>query len=1194
MSREHLQSIDELLNLGNQQALFGNYKAALGFYEQAISFNVHSLDAWRGKALALKQLGNLEEAKFSHHVVISLCISEADKKLKVSLYEEALNYLSIAQELDPKDCQVLVKKGHILFKKERYGEAVECLNSALNANPNDLAILYCRASALFALEYYKEALYDYDLIVRLDPKPGASVWFVYGCLLKSQNRYSEAIDSFDRALRLNQDDDVSWRERGISLRALGRFEEALYSCNRAIQCNDKSYENLHQRGLSLLKLNRYSEALDDLNQVLDFKPDHCEAFADRGIILFMQGKYEESLVSVEQALIIDCNYCYAWNQKAVIFGLLGNYGEALECCEQALAIHPGYELALLNRIYILDSLGQYSDAIAACDEVLKVTCDRFYPLMAKADLLGKLQLYEEAIRNYSEIFQLKPISSSGCVENFFVFTSLIKFNESVLTFFDSASNLEASCEAFARYRLGRLLTQICNYEAAIDNYNCALSLNPSLYPVLGDLGILLSKVDSFQDALNSYNQALKLWSDNYEILNNRAGLHCSMSMYKEALDDVNQSISIKPDYSTAWHSKGVILCKLKQWEEAIKCLAQSLKIEPFSWEAWLAMGHAVGHASEGQDSIYLPDSIHIFDLSKRGFEGSLTTYKKGLEYIHQDTHPEGWGMLYRAIGNIYHQHGCHSLQNTHYLWTAIENYQLALTSLNQFPESQLSVIQDLVNAYLAIEEISLAKNAQVQGVQILIDLLDSSPSRARKRQLELKFSGFRRMSVDVLVQSGELNLALREAERDKNRSLNWILEEWQEPQWSPTVEQMREMLDETTAIVYWHLSDDALTTFVLRVDTSEPMVVASTAASGLQQRDFENWLKDWNRDYEDYRTKGKQPEENRQAHPWRVRLAERLEQLKEILQIEAITPHLTTITHLILVPHRDLHRFPLHALFGDRFTVTYLPSLQVGLNLQERYGRGRLRVQRGDYPFGELRSKRLLSIENPPHEGTPELLYAELESAIISSLFQQPTRLVREAVTEEALQATLLTPHQLLHFTGHGEFNSRQPQLSALGLAGKERLTAEAIAQLPLEHYQLVCLASCETATVGLQMIETEYVGLVSAFLRAKAAYVVSTLWSVDEISSTYLMVRFYQLCLEGHAPAQALQQAQTWLRTASYADLADWIKELILQEKLTNTIQTELESQLRGLRQRESLEDIPYNDYYHWAAFTLSGRVTP
>ncbi len=400
---------------------------------------------------------------------------------------------------------------------------------------------------------------------------------------------------------------------------------------------------------------------------------------------------------------------------------------------------------------------------------------------------------------------------------------------------------------------------------------------------------------------------------------------------------------------------------------------------------------------------------------------------------------------------------------------------------------------------------------------------------------------------------------------------------------------MRQLLDASTAVVYWHLSPDALTTFVLRADASEPRVLRNDSAeqpdssARRQLRDFEDWVKDWNRDYDDYRAKGNDAADSseRAQHPWRTQLAQRLARLRTILRIADIEAHLEGVSRLILVPHRDLHRFPLHGLFNDRFTVTYLPSVQVGLSLPAS----------PDAAAPITSSDALLSIEVPASEGLEELKFAEVESLAIRSAFPPATCLAKENATLAAVIQALQTPHRLIHFTGYGEYNQRQPHRSALALAGSDRLTAETIQSLSLEHCDLVSLSSCETAVTGSQTIETEYVGLVSAFLRAKAAHVVSTLWVVDEISSAYLMIHFYHQLLTqpGISLAIALQKTQQWLRQVTYPELAQWLHQL------SNTWNTPVLRRLAMAIETDpakiSTTQPPYANPYYWAAFTLSGK---
>ena len=154
------------------------------------------------------------------------------------------------------------------------------------------------------------------------------------------------------------------------------------------------------------------------------------------------------------------------------------------------------------------------------------------------------------------------------------------------------------------------------------------------------------------------------------------------------------------------------------------------------------------------------------------------------------------------------------------------------------------------------------------------------------------------------------------------------------------------MLNLNTAIVYWHISPAALHTFILKQDNPLPIVLGQTKLTEkthflpqIQRlRDFEAWVEEWNQDYSQYRQK----KDKSVDKDWLDNLPEMLKRLAKILDIPAIINILQTpqspnpIQHLILIPHRDLHRFPLHALFnreenGHNFTISYLPSAQFSL-----------------------------------------------------------------------------------------------------------------------------------------------------------------------------------------------------------------------------------------------------------------------
>ncbi len=314
-------------------------------------------------------------------------------------------------------------------------------------------------------------------------------------------------------------------------------------------------------------------------------------------------------------------------------------------------------------------------------------------------------------------------------------------------------------------------------------------------------------------------------------------------------------------------------------------------------------------------------------------------------------------------------------------------------------------------------------------------------------------------------------------------------------------------------------------------------------------------------------------------------MSHRLQELAQILDISTIVDTIrnspSPIQNLILIPHRDLHRFPIHALFPDDFIITYLPSAHMGISLK---GRQQPHIQ-------AIPNLPLLSVEHPSSTGYPPLEFAEVESAAITRMFPNHTRYPSAEATKAAVMAALPQGYSIFHFTGHGTYNFHNPTSSALMLAGDDRLTLADMENLDLTGYELVTLAACETAITGNQTITTEFVGLTSGFMWCGVSHVVSTLWNVESAPSTILMIQFYHLLQQGKGVAVALAEASRWLRDVTNAQLAEWyggeIASLSPNEEMMERF---LSRRFQRLQQSSQPNHQPYNDPYFWSAFTITG----
>ncbi|MEM8504813.1 MAG: CHAT domain-containing tetratricopeptide repeat protein [Cyanobacteria bacterium P01_D01_bin.1] len=749
---------------------------------------------------------------------------------------------------------------------------------------------------------------------------------------------------------------------------------------------------------------------------------------------------------------------------------------------------------------------------------------------------------------------------------------------------------------------------------AIVAYEQAIALKPSfLYSVLNNKGVVLSELGQHEEAIMSYEQALDIKPDCYEALYHKGLALSRLGQHEESIVSYEQALDIKPDGAQALYKKGFALGELGRYEEAIIAFEQALAIEPNLYDALCNKGAALSMLGRQEAAIATYDqalaikldyyqgwrgrgiaarqsvqtnsfpsplafALQNNALNRRGYEGQIACYTAGLVYVKQESNPEGYGLLYYELGRAHYFQGRFLPDADDYLTQAVSAYQTALAALTAFPSHRLKALQNAIRAYLGLGDLAMVKDCREQGLAIFQQLLNQASTPAHKRRIEQEFSGFSQLQVDSLVRETNPTTALQTAEYHKNRTLGWILNTWKDQIVSPSWDEMRTLLAPETVAIYWHLSPNSLTTFLL-TDSAEPEVLSVQPATAL-----ETWIKKWNKQYEAYRGKGKAAEENKEFDTWRLNIQASLTELKTILNIPAIEASIQDISQLLLIPHRDLHRLPLHTFFPNHLTA-YLPSLQIGLNLKRQPRTASLRDDLS-----------LLNLADPRGESTARLESAEIEATLIGQHFKHADTVPNNQATTQTLTAKLQAPHHIFNFSGHA-WAERQPQQSALYLKGDNRLTAEAICKLPLKNYQLITLSACETAVTGLQTIESDYVGLVSAFLTAGAKNIISTLWTVESESNAWLMVRFYQHYVSGDDPAIALKKAQTWLCTLTYADLLQWLNELRGQlsesdnpgayDALTDRI-----GDIQSDPSKINSDQLPYADPYYWAAFTITGYL--
>jgi CHAT domain-containing protein len=517
-------------------------------------------------------------------------------------------------------------------------------------------------------------------------------------------------------------------------------------------------------------------------------------------------------------------------------------------------------------------------------------------------------------------------------------------------------------------------------------------------------------------------------------------------------------------------------------------------------------------------------------------------------------------------------------------------------NLNQ-PEKALEYIERSKGRNLV--ELITQKNLHPQGVSPeIIAQLNELKQRVVNEQIRLHHQSINQnlMRSDNLTPYVQDHSYLKEYQQDLD---NFIAREIKDPLFSLTQKvepipftEIQALTDAETCLLQWYITGEKILAFVVSAEgeikvwqSSEDNVkqLVDVFLSYLQLYDSEN---------------GKQE--------WRNQLSNLLQTFADTLHINDILALIPdTCQRLIIIPHLFLHILPLHALPVDppQLPLKRGESATGGSELQDLFPKGVQYapscqiLQKISQTFHHSDFNKLFAIQNP----TKDLFYTDLEVNILSTFFTEPQVIAKDNATKNAVLPHLKSSdNHCYHFSCHGGFNPDNPLESALFLANKEPLTLGEIFELRLNQCRLVTLAACETGVIDLN-ISDEYIGLPSGFLFAGSPSVVSSLWTVNDLSTSFLMIKLYEILFDANMNISvpvALKQAQNWLQNLTvqeYLNQLNSCQEIVklMQQKLTteefkrliDMIEDE-QIRIKGFELNYKLFENPF----YWAAFTAAG----
>jgi tetratricopeptide (TPR) repeat protein len=124
----------------------------------------------------------------------------------------------------------------------------------------------------------------------------------------SNEKFEDAVRSFELALRLDSKFVDAWIKKGYCQFHLGEYNSAIMSYEKALEVDINNVEPWNLKGLAYYKLRNYEKAIASCEKAIDVNPNDAMVWYNYACYLVLSGRIDEGLEALKRSIEIDINY----------------------------------------------------------------------------------------------------------------------------------------------------------------------------------------------------------------------------------------------------------------------------------------------------------------------------------------------------------------------------------------------------------------------------------------------------------------------------------------------------------------------------------------------------------------------------------------------------------------------------------------------------------------------------------------------------------------------------------------------------------------------------------------------------------------------------------------------------------------------------------------------------------------------
>jgi len=385
-----------------------------------------------------------------------------------------------AVELDPSLSAVRMNLALLHARKGEYQPALEQLEEILKRGPEQADALYLSGEFLLQSRQKEQARERFARVITREPEHAGALAGL-GKISLEAKQYEEASGFYARSAQAKPTTE-SYFNLALAELSLGRRDQAVEALQKALALAPEDPDVLGLLGIVQLQQNKLPDAVASLRQALAGKPDALW-YSHLGVALEQSNDFAGAAAAFQKAVDINPGSADDWAQLGIVRVRLKQNDVAMVSLQKAIALDGRHFAALATFGDLLLDRKDYETAVQTYRRALEVNPKDFFTSFNLGLALSESGRSEEALGAFRATLELAPDSG--------------EVHRQLGLLYDKAGNVESAIEHFRKslnnaprsgshFRLGVLLARIGQGDAALEQLEKAVALEPKLKQMLRD------------------------------------------------------------------------------------------------------------------------------------------------------------------------------------------------------------------------------------------------------------------------------------------------------------------------------------------------------------------------------------------------------------------------------------------------------------------------------------------------------------------------------------------------------------------------------------------------------------------------------------------------------------------------------------------------------------------------------------